>query len=225
MNILWCLTGAGHLLKESLDVMQKNREKHRIAAAFSGAGYEVAQMYGILDPIEKYSKEVVREEEQGFSSPLVGRLAKGEYDLVIVSPCTANTVAKIVAGIADSLISNIVAQAVKSKTHVYVVPTDFEKIQETTLPIIVDPKTCRDCDTCPPLENCPENAIYRDGQIRVNMLKCNACRICVDKCTYSAISFGKKAKINIRDIDIENTKKLQAMEGIKVFKNPGEIRI
>ena len=225
MNILWCLTGAGHLLKESLDCVQKNKENHRITIALSGAGYEVAQMYGLLDQIKKGFDKVVREDEQGFSSPLVGRLAKGEYDLVVVSPCTANTVAKIITGIADSLISNLVAQAVKSKTPVYVIPTDVEKTQETTTPMMIDPRTCRNCEVCPPLDYCPENAIYRDDRVRINMLKCNACRKCVEKCTYSAIGFGRKVKINIRDIDMENTKKLQSMEGIKVYRNPGEIKI
>jgi dihydromethanopterin reductase (acceptor) len=168
---------------------------------------------------------VVREQEQGFSSPLVGRLAKGEYDLVIVSPCTANTVAKIVAGIADSLITNVVAQAVKSATPAYIVPTDFEKIQETTVPLLIDPKACRNCEVCPPLDNCPKNAIYRDESIRLNPLRCDACRACIDNCAYSAISFGSRVRVHIRALDIANTRKLQAMEGITVFKHPREIEL
>jgi dihydromethanopterin reductase (acceptor) len=225
MNILWCVSGAGHLLKESLDFVQKNKGKHKITVALSGAGYEVAQMYGFLDFIENEFKGVIKEQEQGFSFPIIGRLAKGEYDLVMVSPCTANTVAKIVAGIADSLITNIVAQAVKGKIPTYIVPTDFEKIQATKVPIMVDPKMCRNCEVCPPLANCQKNAIYRDESIRVNTLKCNACKECIDKCKYSAISFGRRVRVHIRDIDIENTRKLQDMEGIKVFKDPYETEI
>jgi dihydromethanopterin reductase (acceptor) len=227
MNILWCVTGAGHLLEESLDFIKNNKGKHTITVVLSRAGYEVVQMYGLLDFIKREFKEIVTEQEQGFSSPFVGRLAKREYDLVMVSPCTANTVAKIVAGIADSLITNIVAQAVKSENPVYIVPTDFEKIQETTVPIMIDENTCRNCEVCPPLENCSNNAIYRDrdDKIRVDALKCNACKACIDICTYSAISFGSKVRVHMRAIDIRNTRKLQDMAGIKVFRNVHEMKI
>ncbi|MBN2014082.1 MAG: hypothetical protein JW778_02780 [Candidatus Altiarchaeota archaeon] len=225
MHVLWCVTGAGHLLQESADFMRKNMRGNKIAVAFSGAGCEVAEMYGLLDQIERDFKDVFMEDEQGSSSPLVGRLAKKEYDLVIVSPCTANTVAKIVTGVADSLVSNIAAQAVKSGTPLHVVPTDYKKTQETMLPLVIDPMLCRNCETCPPLMNCPKKAIYRDDRVRANMLKCNACKKCVEECTYSAISFGKKVRIHIRDIDIENTKRLGTMEGIQVYRKPDEIKI
>jgi len=48
----------------------------------------------------------------------------GRYALFFVSPATANTTAKIAHGIADSLISNCVAQAVKGGTPVYIYPVD-----------------------------------------------------------------------------------------------------
>ncbi len=223
MEILWCITGAGHLLDDSFRFMHKFSKKQGITIAFSRAGYEVAGMYGLLDSVNRYSKEIILGQEQGFSSPIVGRLAKKEYDLVIVAPCTANTVAKVVNGIADSLVSNIVAQAVKSKTPIYVLPTDVEKIQETEIPIMIDPKTCRNCEICPPVEVCPNSAFLRSDKVRIDLLKCNACRICIEKCKCGAISFGKKVKINIRDVDIENTKKLRKTEGIKVIENLDEI--
>jgi len=223
MEILWCITGAGHFLDDSCKFMHKLSEKHGITVAFSGAGYEVVKMYGLLDSVNRNSKGIILEREQGFSSPVVGRLAKKEYDLVLVSPCTANTVAKVVNGIADSLVSNIVAQAVKSKTPVYVLPTDVEKVQETEIPIMIDPVKCMGCKLCPPMEVCPTSAFFRSDKVRINLLKCNACKICIEKCEYEAISFGKKVKINIRDVDLENTKKLRRTEGIKVVENLNEL--
>jgi dihydromethanopterin reductase (acceptor) len=53
MHILWCVTGAGHLLEESRDFMQKSRGTHTITVAFSRAGHEVARMYGLLARIER----------------------------------------------------------------------------------------------------------------------------------------------------------------------------
>lgn len=225
MNLLWCVTGAGHLLLDSFALMQCTCSEHEVTVAFSGAGSEVAQMYGLQGIIAREFKEVISEREQGYSSPLVGRLAKREYDLVIVTPCTANTVAKIVRGIADSLITNLVAQAVKSGVPVYIVPTDFEKIQETTMPMSLDQETCRACDLCPPLEQCPQDAIYRDDRVRIDGLRCTACKACIELCTYEAISFGGKVRVHIRDLDIENTRRLEKMEGITVFRSPDAIPV
>ena len=225
MNLLWCVTGAGHLLLESFARMQYTANEHEITVALSGAGSEVARIYGLQKQIAREFKEVISEQEQGYSSPLVGRLAKREYDLVIVAPCTANTVAKIVRGIADSLISNLVAQAVKSGVPVIIVPTDYEKIQETTMPMSLDQETCRLCEVCPPLEQCPQEAIYRDDRVRLNSLRCTACKTCIELCTYAAISFGRKVRVHIRDLDIENTKRLEKQEGITVFRSPDAITV
>ncbi|HDS45133.1 MAG TPA: hypothetical protein ENN68_03415 [Methanomicrobia archaeon] len=224
MNLLWCVTGAGHLLLESYVLMQQCAcGEHEVTVAFSGAGSEVARMYGLQQVIAREFKDVISEREQGYSSPLVGRLAKREYDLVIVTPCTANTVAKIVRGIADSLITNLVAQAVKSGVPVYIVPTDFETVQGTTMPMSLDQETCRLCEVCPPLEHCPQNAIYRDDRVRINSLRCTACKNCIELCMYDAISFGGKVQVHIRDLDIENTRRLEQMEGITVFQSPDAI--
>lgn len=225
MKIIWGITGAGHLLRESVETLRDKTKKYKITVAYSAAGYEVANIYGVIKDVEEAANEIIREEDQGYSSPIVGRLAEGEYKAVIVSPCTANTVAKIVNGIADSLITNIVAQAVKSRTPVYVVPTDVEKIQETTLPTEINQKICRRCEPCQPQDACPEEAIYRDPAMRIDMLLCTGCRICVKECPYGAIISDRKTKIHIRDVDIDNTKKLSKTEGIQVFYDPKKIKI
>ncbi len=225
MNLLWCVTGAGHLLLETSALMQRTHREHEVTVALSGAGSEVVRMYGLREVIAREFGDVVSEQEQGYSSPLVGRLAKHEYDLLIVAPCTANTVAKIVRGIADSLITNLVAQAVKSGVPVYVVPTDFETIQETRMPMSLDQEACRICEVCPPLEQCPQDAIYRDDRVRINGLRCTGCKACIELCTYAAISFGGKVQVHIRDLDIENTERLKKMEGVTVFQRPDAIPV
>jgi dihydromethanopterin reductase (acceptor) len=145
MKILWCITGGGYLLEESCKAIQAMAKEHEVTIAFSNAGKEVVSMYGYSKLIEKLSDRFIREEEQGYSSPMVCRL--GRFDLIVVSPCTANTVAKIVHGIADSLVTNIVAQALKSKRKVIVVPTDTKIDVETVIPsgkrIMI---RCRDID-------------------------------------------------------------------------------
>lgn len=225
MNLLWGITGAGHHLTESAAAIRKAAKKHTVAVAFSGAGYEVARMYGLLQEIEDCAAETIREEAQGWSHPLVGRVALKEYDAVIVSPCTANSTAKIASGIADSLISNIVAQAVKSRTAVYLVPTDQQKAEDTTLPLVIEQSKCRKCKICPPKKCCRQKAIYLDEKMRVDMLRCNACRKCVAVCPYEAISFGRSVRIHLRAVDIENTRRLSHMEGITVCRSPSKITL
>ena len=44
--------------------------------------------------------------------------------MFLVCPVSANTVAKIVYGIADTLITNCVAQAIKGGMQVYIFPSD-----------------------------------------------------------------------------------------------------
>lgn len=132
MKVLWCVTGAGYLLEESCEALEWLSKKVEVTVAFSKAGREVEVMYCLLGRLEKSAKNVVFEEGQGSSTPIVCKL--GSFDFVVVSPCTANTVAKAVLGIADSLPSNIIAQALKYGKTVYIVPTDFEREVKTIIP-------------------------------------------------------------------------------------------
>lgn len=217
MEVLWCVTGAGHLLKEAFYYVRALAGKNGVTVAFSAAGYEVARMYGLLEEIEEAFNEIVLEESQGASAPLVGRLSRGEYDRVIVAPCTANTVAKIVNGIADTLVTNVVAQAGKCGVPVYILPTDAKKRQKTTLPLSIDARKCRQCRPCDAMESCQYNAYYITDRTRINLMKCTGCRKCIPACKYGAVGFGKVVEINCRGLDVANTKKLKKLRGIKVM--------
>jgi flavoprotein len=48
------------------------------------------------------------------------------YSVLVVAPATSNSVAKFVHGISDTLVTNIFAQAGKSRVPIIVYPTDFE---------------------------------------------------------------------------------------------------
>jgi len=219
---LWCITGAGHLLQECSEVMEKSQDE--VTVAFSSAGEEVARMYDLFERIKKISVESILEREQGASFPICGRMAKGDYDRLLVAPCTANTVAKVVHGIADSLASNLIAQAQKSRIPIFILPTDIEESQPTRIPVTIEFEKCKNCETCPPLEECPNSAFYLAERIRINLLRCNSCRKCIPLCGYDAITFGKEVRVHPREIDLENLDTLKKMEGIKVIRNLKEIK-
>jgi dihydromethanopterin reductase (acceptor) len=121
MNILWCITGAGEFLKESIEAMRK-LDDHEITVFLSKAGEEVLASYNLLEDVKEMGRV---ETEKDFASSKAGRVALGGYGVVIVSPATANTVAKIANGIADNLVTTAVSLALKTDIKVCVVPTDW----------------------------------------------------------------------------------------------------
>jgi dihydromethanopterin reductase (acceptor) len=121
MNILWCITGAGEYLKESIQVMSQLQHA-RITVFVSKAGEEVLIKYKLLRELKKLWPVEI-EEDSAFKS--AGKVTLGKFDAVVVSPATANTVAKIANGMADNLVSTSVSLALKMGLPVYVVPTDW----------------------------------------------------------------------------------------------------
>lgn len=226
MRIGWAFTGAGHLLSQSVEVMEELAKYHDITVFLSHAGEEVLNMYGLYERVTAITggryKELATDSDQRFSFPISGRLSLGKYDLLIVSPATANTVAKIVYGISDTLVTNAVAQAGKGKVKTFVVPVDTEEGDiDTVLPSKLETNSCADCKVCLAAESCPNNAIIPKTEI--DLLKCVGCGACKDSCPFDAVSEGKIVSLHMRPIDIENTHKLVLMEGITVFKDPFEI--
>lgn len=227
MRIAWGITGAGHLLDESVKIIEELAKNHEITIFLSNAGEEVLKMYGLYDRIAGLTggryRELALDSDQSFSYPISGRLSLGKYDLFILSPTTSNTVAKIVHGIADSLVTNSVAQAGKGGVQTLIIPVDLESGDvETILPSKLDLESCADCEECEAAKSCPQGAIIPKDEI--NLLKCIGCGKCENSCPYNTISAGKLVTIHMRDIDIENSHKLVLMDGINVLKHPNEVK-
>jgi archaeoflavoprotein AfpA len=71
--------------------------------------------------------------DAGPNSPFIaGPLQVGHYDALVIAPATANSVAKIVHGIADTLVTNAVAQTAKGQTPIYILPVDQVMGEVTT---------------------------------------------------------------------------------------------
>ncbi|MDR3063216.1 MAG: dihydromethanopterin reductase (acceptor) [Methanobrevibacter sp.] len=226
MRIAWAFTGAGHLLKESVEIAENLSKIHDLTILLSCAAEEVLKMYGLYDKIvsltgDKYN-ELVLDFNQKFSYPITGRFSLGKYDLLIVSPTTANTVSKIVHGISDNLVTNAVSQAGKGAVNTIIVPVDLNSDPvDTVLPSKLELNKCENCKECVSSIKCPNNAIIPHSEI--NLLKCSGCGTCKNTCPYGAISEGKIVTIYMRDIDIENTKKLYSIGDITVFESPKDI--
>jgi dihydromethanopterin reductase (acceptor) len=226
MNLAWGITGAGHFLRESFEVFKELKEKNpelKVTTFLSRAAEEVVRMYGLASELSNispggYLEERFSESEQGASFPKTGRFLLKRYDALIVTPCTSNTTAKIVYGIADTLVTNAVAQAVKGGVPVFIVPVDIAGKIESRMPYFIDREICMRCELCPPALQCERQAITD----QIDLLKCDGCGLCVTLCSYGAIK-GGLAKLRVRDVDSRNVRKLHKLEGIKVLNHPGKI--
>jgi dihydromethanopterin reductase (acceptor) len=223
MRVAWCITGAGHFLRESFEVFKDLREKNKelkVTSFVSLAAEEVIKMYGLQNDLlnistGSYLEECFYEREQGSSFPKAGRFLLNKYDALVVTPATSNTIAKLAYGIADTLVTNAVAQAVKGNVPVFIVPVDIEGHIDSKMPFFIEREICMKCELCPPMRDCPNKAIID----QIDLLKCNGCGICVKLCSYGAIR-GGVTKIKVRDVDSKNVKILSELEGIIILNRP-----
>ncbi len=223
MRIAWGITGAGHFLRESFEVFKRIKETTadlKVTTFVSRAGEEVIHMYGLADELLSispggYLEEVFFERNQGASVPKSGRFLLQKYDALVITPATSNSTAKIAYGIADTIVTNAVAQAVKGSIPVFIVPVDIAGEIESKMPYSIDREICMNCELCPPRENCPGYAIVD----QIDLLKCNGCGECVKLCSFGAIR-GGLARLKVRDIDSKNVRMIRELEGITVLDNP-----
>jgi len=163
-RIAWAITGAGHFLEESVGALLKHET---VDVFLSGAAEEVLRMYGLRTRIKAPGVRIYQENKAGF--PLLGRFSAGVYSVLVVAPATSNSVAKFIHGIADTLVTNLFAQAGKSRVPVIVYPTDLMPEMDSLGP------------------------------------------------------HRKQIKIYPRPIDLENTRKLGALDGVHVVRNMEEL--
>ncbi|WP_428565231.1 MAG: archaeoflavoprotein AfpA [Solidesulfovibrio sp. DCME] len=136
MKFVWALTGAGDLMPEIVAVMEEvaGQGGLEITVVLSRAAEQVVKWYKLKDRLEALAHKLLVEKDS--NAPfVVGPLQTGHYDFLLVAPVTANTAAKIAHGIADSLVSNAVAQINKTDIPAYLLPVDQRPgTTTTTLP-------------------------------------------------------------------------------------------
>ncbi|MGZ4958945.1 MAG: flavoprotein [Methylomonas sp.] len=128
-RLAWAITGSGHYIEECLEFMLT---LDNVDLYLSQAGEEVLKMYGIDLTDIKNRLPVYRDKTA--SAPPVGLFYKNYYHTFVMAPATSNTIAKCVLGIADSLVTNLYAQAGKCRVESIVYPCDVAPAIETTAP-------------------------------------------------------------------------------------------
>lgn len=114
-RLAWAITGSGHYLRECLDVLQalKNQDLTPVDVFLSKAAAEIIKQYGFQAQLEASAHRVFQDKTA--SSIPVEFFYKGQYHTLVIAPATSNTVAKMAYGFSDSLVTNLYAQAGKTR--------------------------------------------------------------------------------------------------------------
>jgi archaeoflavoprotein AfpA len=141
MKVAWGITGSGDYMPEIIKTIKEIAQRDnniKIYIFLSKAADKVVKWYTLSKDLKNISDKIYTEVDSNTTEPfyyIPGALQIGKFDFFIVCPATGNTVAKIVSGIADTLITNSVAQAAKANIPIYILPVDHvEGKQVTTLP-------------------------------------------------------------------------------------------
>ncbi len=137
-KVAWGITGAGDKIAEILEVMKDLKKQSEdvveIDVYVSKAADIVLKFYRLEDDLRQNFPKV--QVELNSNSPfLAAWMQMRKYEFLLIAPATSNTVAKLVNGIGDTLITNSAIMSLKAFVPVYILPTDYkESIVYTKLP-------------------------------------------------------------------------------------------
>jgi flavoprotein len=128
-RLAWALTGSGHDFTACLDLMRKIGA---MDVFLSRAAAEVIYLY--TKDRAPFPDAIRLIKDTSASAAPVGRFYHGWYHTLVIAPATSNTVAKCVAGISDTLVTNVFAQAGKCRVPIIVYACDTKPVMDTMAP-------------------------------------------------------------------------------------------
>jgi archaeoflavoprotein AfpA len=137
-KVAWGITGAGDKIQEIIDTMKDLKKQSEdvleIDVYLSKAADTMLKFYRLDEELKKsFAKVTV---ESNSNSPfLAGLMQSHKYEFLLIFPASSNTVAKLVNGIGDTLLTNSAIMSLKAFVPVWVMPVDYkESIVSTKLP-------------------------------------------------------------------------------------------
>ena len=109
-RLAWAITGSGHYLRESLAVLQI---LENVDIFLSRAAAEIIKQYGFQAQLDAIDHKIYQDKTA--SSVPVELFYEGKYHTLVIAPATSNTIAKMAYGFSDSLVTNLYAQAGKTR--------------------------------------------------------------------------------------------------------------
>jgi archaeoflavoprotein AfpA len=137
-RIAWGITGAGDKIQEIIDTMKafkaESEDSLEIEVFVSKAADTMLKFYRLDEELKKsFSKVSI---ETNANAPfLAGMVQSRRYEFLLIFPASSNTVAKIVNGIGDTLLTNSAIMSLKAFVPVWIMPVDYkESVLYTKLP-------------------------------------------------------------------------------------------
>jgi dihydromethanopterin reductase (acceptor) len=128
-RLAWAITGSGHYLRESLEILQSIEN---VDIFLSRAAAEIIQQYGFQSKLEATGHKVYHDKTA--SSVPVELFYEGKYHTLVIAPATSNTIAKMAYGFSDSLVTNLFAQAGKTRVPSIIFACDTAPEVESEAP-------------------------------------------------------------------------------------------
>ena len=138
LKVAWGITGAGDKIAEIIETMKDLQKQSQdileIDVYISKAGETMLKFYRLDEELRKNFAKV--NVESNANSPfLAGMVQSRKYEFLLIMPASSNTVAKLVNGIGDTLLTNSALMSLKAFVPVWVMPVDYkESIVYTKLP-------------------------------------------------------------------------------------------
>jgi dihydromethanopterin reductase (acceptor) len=128
-RLAWAITGSGHYLRESLEILQSIEN---VDIFLSRAAAEIIQQYGFQPKLEATGHKIYQDKTA--SSVPVELFYEGKYHTLVIAPTTSNTIAKMAYGFSDSLVTNLYAQAGKTRVPSIIFACDTAPEVESEAP-------------------------------------------------------------------------------------------
>jgi flavoprotein len=128
-RLAWAITGSGHYLRESLAIL---KTLENVDVYLSKAAAEIIKQYGFQPQLEATNHRVYQDKTA--SSVPVELFYEGKYHTLVIAPATSNTIAKMAYGFSDSLVTNLYAQAGKTRVTSIVFACDTAPELESEAP-------------------------------------------------------------------------------------------
>lgn len=128
-RLAWAISGSGHYLRESLDILGT---LENVDVFLSKAAAEIITQYGFQAMLNATNHRVYQDKTA--SSVPVELFYQGKYHTLVVAPATSNTIAKMAYGFSDSLVTNLYAQAGKTRVPSIVFACDTAPELESEAP-------------------------------------------------------------------------------------------
>lgn len=128
-RLAWAITGSGHYLRETLQILKTLKD---VDIFLSRAAAEIIKQYGFQAQLDEMGHRVFQDKTA--SSVPVEFFYEGIYHTLVIAPVTSNTIAKMAYGFSDSLVSNLYAQAGKTRVKSIVFACDTAPVLESEAP-------------------------------------------------------------------------------------------